>query len=90
MQLADPSLLKDQCLIDGKWVGEGVDEIRNPATGALIASVPRFGFDETVGRSRRRSRAFGPWAKACRRSARKSCAAGSTSSSPTATTSRSS
>ena len=27
MKLADPSLLKDKCLVDGKWVGEGVDPI---------------------------------------------------------------
>ena len=34
MQLADPSLLKSQCLVDGAWVGEGIDAIRNPANGA--------------------------------------------------------
>ena len=39
MKLADPTLLKDKCLIDGKWVGEGVDAIHNPATGKLS---PRF------------------------------------------------
>ena len=43
MKLADPTLLKDKCLIDGKWVGEGVDAIHNPATGEPIAEVPRFG-----------------------------------------------
>jgi succinate-semialdehyde dehydrogenase/glutarate-semialdehyde dehydrogenase len=63
MKLADPSLLKSQCLVDGAWVGEGVDDIRNPATGALIASVPRFGFDETAQAIEAASRAFGPWAK---------------------------
>jgi len=63
MKLADPSLLKSQCLVDGVWVGKGVDEIRNPATGALIASVPRFGFDETAQAIEAASRAFGPWAK---------------------------
>ena len=33
MKLADPALLKSQCLIDGAWVGEGVDPstIRRPA-----------------------------------------------------------
>src|SRR5208337_3921978 len=48
MKLADPTLLKSQCLIDGAWVGEGVDAIKNPATGALIAKIPRFGHAETV------------------------------------------
>jgi succinate-semialdehyde dehydrogenase/glutarate-semialdehyde dehydrogenase len=63
MKLADPSLLKSQCLIDGAWVGEGVDAIHNPATGELIASVPRFGHDETVRAIEAAEKAFGPWAK---------------------------
>jgi succinate-semialdehyde dehydrogenase / glutarate-semialdehyde dehydrogenase len=63
MKLADPALLKNQCLIDGKWVGEGADEVRNPATGAQIAKVPRFGFDDTVRAIEAANRAFGPWAK---------------------------
>ena len=64
MKLADPSLLKDKCLVDGKWVGEGVDPIDNPATGALIAKVPRFGHADAVGAIEAAARAFGPWAKA--------------------------
>ncbi len=63
MKLADPSLLKSQCLIDGAWIGEGVDEIRNPANGELIATVPRYGFDEAVWAIEAANRAFGPWAK---------------------------
>ena len=63
MKLVDPSLLKNQCLIDGKWVGEGVDEIKNPATGAPVARVPRLGFDETVQAIEAANRAFGMWAK---------------------------
>ena len=43
MKLADPSLLKDRCLVDGKWVGEGTRPIANPATGAVLAKTPRFG-----------------------------------------------
>ncbi|HKN29280.1 MAG TPA: NAD-dependent succinate-semialdehyde dehydrogenase [Roseiarcus sp.] len=63
MKLADPALLRNLCLVDGKWVGEGIDEIRNPATGALVARVPRFGFDETVRAIEAASKAFAPWAK---------------------------
>ena len=63
MKLADPTLLKHQCLIDGAWVGEGVDAIHNPATGALIAKVPRFGYAETVRAIEAAEKAFGPWAK---------------------------
>ena len=64
MKLADPTLLKDKCLVDGKWVGEGVDPIDNPATGKPIARVPRFGHAEAVGAIEAAERAFGPWAKA--------------------------
>src|SRR3984885_7924190 len=49
MKLADPSLLKSQCLVDGKWVGEGTRPIANPATGAVLAKTPRFGEAETIG-----------------------------------------
>ena len=63
MKLADPTLLKSQCLADGAWVGDGIDAIENPATGALIAKVPRFGFDETVRAIEAAEKAFGPWAK---------------------------
>jgi succinate-semialdehyde dehydrogenase/glutarate-semialdehyde dehydrogenase len=64
MKLADKTLLKDKCLVDGKWVGEGVDAIHNPATGALIAKVPRFGHAEAVRSIEAAARAFRPWAKA--------------------------
>ena len=90
MKLADPALLKNQCLVDGKWVGEGTDEVRNPATGAHIAKVPRFGFDETVRAIEAANRAFGPWAKMLPKERAKFCAAGSISSSRTGKTSRSS
>ena len=63
MKLADPSLLKSQCLVDGKWVGEGTRPIANPATGAVLAKTPRFGEAETVGAIEAAQRAFGPWAK---------------------------
>jgi succinate-semialdehyde dehydrogenase/glutarate-semialdehyde dehydrogenase len=64
MKLADPSLLKSQCLVDGKWVGEGTRLIANPATGAVLAKTPRFGEAETIGAIEAAKRAFGPWAKA--------------------------
>src|ERR1700727_1882286 len=63
MKLADPSLLKSQCLIDGKWVGEGTRAIANPATGVVLAKTPRFGEAETIGAIEAAQRAFGPWAK---------------------------
>ncbi len=42
--LKDPSLLREQCFIDGQWVGgEQTIAVTNPATGVHIASVPRLG-----------------------------------------------
>ncbi|MCC7696853.1 NAD-dependent succinate-semialdehyde dehydrogenase [Janthinobacterium sp. EB271-G4-7A] len=50
LNLQDASLLKQQCLIDGAWCdaddGATID-VTNPATGALIATVPRMGAAET-------------------------------------------
>ncbi len=47
LNLQDASLLRTQCLIDGQWVGTvGSGQtiaVTNPATGAHIATVPRFG-----------------------------------------------
>ncbi len=63
MKLADPSLLKDKCLVDGKWVGEGTRPIANPATGEVLAKTPRFGEAETNDAIEAAQRAFGPWAK---------------------------
>ncbi|MBV1902552.1 MAG: NAD-dependent succinate-semialdehyde dehydrogenase [Marinosulfonomonas sp.] len=36
-----------QCLIGGKWVGDGDKAVTNPATGAELTRVPVFGTDET-------------------------------------------
>jgi succinate-semialdehyde dehydrogenase / glutarate-semialdehyde dehydrogenase len=50
LALRDPSLLKSQCLIDGRWLDAHTGapiEVRNPATGALITTVPDMGRAET-------------------------------------------
>jgi succinate-semialdehyde dehydrogenase/glutarate-semialdehyde dehydrogenase len=50
MQLNDPTLLHTDCLIGGAWTqadDEGVIEVRNPASYALLAAVPRCGVAET-------------------------------------------
>jgi succinate-semialdehyde dehydrogenase / glutarate-semialdehyde dehydrogenase len=61
MQLSDPSLLKEQCLIDGKWTGTPKLEVKNPATGALIARVPELGARETKIAIDAAHRAFPGW-----------------------------
>ena len=50
MQLNDPTLLRHQCFIDGKWVDADsgtVLEVDNPATGEVVGKVPRMGAAET-------------------------------------------
>ena len=48
MKLEDPSLLKEKCYIDGKWVdGNERIEVYNPADNSLIGSVPALGQQET-------------------------------------------
>jgi succinate-semialdehyde dehydrogenase/glutarate-semialdehyde dehydrogenase len=46
--LKDKSLLKEKCYIDGKWVeGASRIDVTDPATGDVIASVPKLGAAET-------------------------------------------
>jgi len=50
MQLAYPDLLRHQCLIDGCWADADAKEtidVVNPASGVLLATVPRMGAAET-------------------------------------------
>ncbi|MDO8071841.1 NAD-dependent succinate-semialdehyde dehydrogenase [Janthinobacterium sp. SUN176] len=50
LNLQDASLLKQQCLIDGAWcdADDGATiAVTNPATGEVIATVPRMGAAET-------------------------------------------
>jgi succinate-semialdehyde dehydrogenase len=41
-ELSDSSLLRQQCLVGGKWVGKGTCPVVNPATGEVLASVPEM------------------------------------------------
>ncbi len=48
LNLKDPSLLRDRCLVAGRWIsGERTIAVTNPATGAAIGHVPRLGQAET-------------------------------------------
>ena len=50
MQLKDPTLLRQQCYVNGQWCdadsGETCD-VTNPATGERIGTVPKMGAAET-------------------------------------------
>ncbi|MBL0932494.1 MAG: aldehyde dehydrogenase family protein, partial [Alphaproteobacteria bacterium] len=54
-------LLRQTCLIDGKWIGEPRLAIRNPATGVELGLVPDFGAAETSRAIAAAQKAFGPW-----------------------------
>ena len=54
---------KHQCLIDGKWVGNGDVAVLNPANGDEIARVPDMGADETNEAIAAAKAALGPWSK---------------------------
>jgi len=62
LKLIDPTLVKDQCYVDGGWIGEPSIEVTNPATGAVIGRVPRFGADETTQAVDAAAAAFKLWA----------------------------
>ncbi len=63
LALKDPSLLKSQCYVDGQWIGAGTDPVENPATGAVLANVPRFGAEEATVAVEAAQKAFKPWAR---------------------------
>jgi len=62
-RLKDPSLLREQCLIDGAWVGTPVHPVTNPATGAEIAKVPQLTAADATHAVGAAERAFPAWAK---------------------------
>ncbi len=50
LSLSDPDLLRTRCPIAGEWrdaEGGGTCEVRNPATGAVLGTVPDMGAAET-------------------------------------------
>jgi succinate-semialdehyde dehydrogenase / glutarate-semialdehyde dehydrogenase len=62
LELKDPSLLPGRCLVGGQWVsGVAHIEVTNPATGAVIATVPRLGAAETREAIEAANRAWPAW-----------------------------
>ena len=50
MKLKDSKLLRQQCFIDGAWVGADNAaqlEVSNPATAEKLGSIPNMGAAET-------------------------------------------
>ncbi len=50
LKLKDPTLLKQQCYLNGQWLAAdngAVIDVTNPADGAKLGTIPRMGADET-------------------------------------------
>jgi succinate-semialdehyde dehydrogenase/glutarate-semialdehyde dehydrogenase len=65
LQLSDPSLLRQQAYIDGRWVvadSGATFEVKNPATGVVLGSVPKMGTAETRRAIEAAKAAFPAWA----------------------------
>jgi len=49
-RLSDPTLLKQQCYLNGYWQNADSGEtiaVTNPATGQVIGAIPKMGSQET-------------------------------------------
>ena len=65
LKLEDPALLRQQCLVNGQWVDAkngATHEVRNPATGALLGSVPALDAAATEKAVAAAHAAFPAWA----------------------------
>ena len=64
LELSDPSLLRQQCYVDGQWVDaddRGSMPVVDPATGELVGTAPMFGAAETKRAIAAAARAFPAW-----------------------------
>src|SRR5688572_30543454 len=60
--LARPGLLNESAYIDGKWVAAAAGlEVRNPATGRQLGTVPLLGAAETLEAVEAAHRALADW-----------------------------
>ncbi|MFZ5739998.1 MAG: NAD-dependent succinate-semialdehyde dehydrogenase [Pseudomonadota bacterium] len=62
-RLKNPSLLREQCYIDGAWTGSGSIAVTNPATGGEIGRIPSLGATEATAAIEAAEHAFPAWAK---------------------------
>jgi succinate-semialdehyde dehydrogenase/glutarate-semialdehyde dehydrogenase len=66
VNLDDPALLRQQCYINGEWVSAAsrqTIDVTDPATGAVIASVPSLSAAEVRGSIEAADVAWGAWRK---------------------------
>jgi succinate-semialdehyde dehydrogenase/glutarate-semialdehyde dehydrogenase len=63
-KLKDMKLFRQQCYIDGQWVdadGKATVAVNNPATGAILGTIPRMGGAETRRAIEAANRAWPAW-----------------------------
>jgi succinate-semialdehyde dehydrogenase/glutarate-semialdehyde dehydrogenase len=63
LNLHDPTLIQDRCYIDGQWVGDPIEPIRNPADGTVVGKVPSLGAIEAGLAVSAAASALGPWGR---------------------------
>ena len=66
MNIANNSLLKDKCYINGEWINSNSKEtidVNNPSTLKIIAKVPKCGKNETNFAIKKANEAFHSWKK---------------------------
>ncbi len=56
-----PSLLRQQCLVNGAWTGQPSLAIRNPADGTVIGQVPDLGREGAIAAVEAASATFPAW-----------------------------
>ncbi len=64
LPLRDPSLFRQACYVGGKWIEAddgAATTVRNPATGAVLGTVPAFGAAETDRAIAAAASAFPAW-----------------------------
>jgi succinate-semialdehyde dehydrogenase/glutarate-semialdehyde dehydrogenase len=64
LPLKDPSLFRQACLVDGRWIEADSGKttpVPNPATGAIIGTVPALGAAETRRAIEAAHRAYPAW-----------------------------
>ncbi len=64
IELRDPSLFVQRAFVGGQWIGAaegGTVAVEDPATGAVLGTVPDCGAGETAAAIAGANDAFGPW-----------------------------
>jgi succinate-semialdehyde dehydrogenase/glutarate-semialdehyde dehydrogenase len=59
--VVDSNLFRQQCFVNGQWVGEAATPIYNPHDGSVLGHVPHFGASETKSAIEAAKKALPAW-----------------------------